>query len=829
MVTARFEGVSFTRAGGATAIRTNQFRTGTPDGASILAFIGKGASLEPGVLHEYEDPLQALEDTYSGDLFDAIRQAYNSTNDPALPGAPTRVFLWQTNQATRAELTVQATTDPLPGEHTFTVAAPWSITPGGQFIYETDASGGPQTINFRATAAIVLASGAPTLPMANEFLRIATNGGSFQDIAFATEATLADVLNTINSSLHGAFARDNGGAVEIVSTLLGSSSSIQIGTHPTADAKTKLSLSAGTTPSAGPNDVANSQAVTAAEAKALIEAGGGVELDTTVSPPVLRSTTTGASSQLIISPSVPLSVNDSFGATAGTYNGATSGSPVNVIKFLARGWGVDWNGITITATDPSPTSAKRVLTITRIVDGQTKTQVSPELGEERRFSIEHIGAGTTVTMTLSATQIVLTSNVGAESLTLNFADYPTLDLLLAQIEASPYYDVTNEMALSSEFNPANLDWVSAVDLTSGAVDVYSSVWDVVDWTVTNGAYVTAEREATGATQFSAFTTAKALTGGTTGNEATSNYTDALNALAQRNVDTIVPLVSENRTTGGDSVSFQSVAVAVAAHCQDMTRVATNQNERRCWIGAKGNRAALEALATVLRPYGEAVTVVVDRHKFATGRAGRADTYRPEWQTAVAGAAMRASAAELGEPLVWKTIISGGVTQGYSASTPGEIEALIKLGFTISFYDQESGTYRFDKVLTMNGTSNNALLQESVYSGLLVLAKGWRRAMMEEFLGCKGTVSRVGTMQTTSEKFFDQYGPRESGGQDFLVAGEDEQGNERLPYDDLTFKMGVSPYPSDALVMTVRLNVAGGINHIFQTATAVPAQVQLSGV
>lgn len=822
-----FEGVSLVRASAVTKINANLATGPALFGSRRLGFIGPAKGGQPHTVKEWTNLSAALEEFYDGDMYDALRAAFNASDDPIVAGLPEKIYTYKTNNSTQSTLTLQRTSAPLAASHTLTNAGPYAMLPGDTFNVASDQVASTGVV-FDAVQASAVGTAPPTLPMANELLRISVNGGADVDIQFGTEGTLAAVINTINSKLTGAYALDSGGNLVIESTLYGSNSVIDVTAHPVSDANAKLNLPTGPQASPGPNDVADISAVTQAELKARVEADttSFVLVDITGSFPVISSPTIGATSTLTIAASTPATLNTTLGATAGAYTGAASGAGVDIVRLDSKNYGTHTNGITITAIDPAPTSRKRTVTITHNIDGRQVSSVSPELGGLRRFSIDHIGAGvTTATMSINSTQLVLTTDVPAQNLTLELADYDSLDALLSRVKVSPYYAVTNEYPLNNLMDSEDLDWVTNVDLNTGTpVDVYADVYDVVTW-INKSDLIQATRLTTGTEIFDSFTTAKALLGAADGAETNADYTNGLNALANYHLNTIVPIISEDNTTGSNNVVFSAVAVACAAHCKEKSDISPTQDERRCWIGAKGTKTEQLALRDLLLPYDRYVTQCADRQKLPKGRRGTL-TFLPEWSTAVLGSAIRAG-LEIGEPVVNKILKSYGIERDWNPATPGEMDELILNGLTLTYKDTDDGLHKFDRVLTLYPEDNNALREESVFSGLLVFAYEWRKGIERMFKGRKGTLTNAAGIKAESESIFARFGPREQGGVDFLIVSTDENGEQVMPYRNLIVEIGQAPYKSDVCVMQVEVTVVDGINFILQTMAASPGALSVT--
>ncbi len=248
---------------------------------SILAALGvteRGPDT-PTLLLSFNDYLDIYGgDTANSDLTPAIRaffdeggrQAYvqrvlhyTDINNPA------------TQQGAKGTVTLQsAAASPTSGFVTGTEAGPWDLDPGDDLDITTDL-GGPTTATFNADAATVTGSNTQPFALANnDTLIVEIDNGSPQTITFLTSefsdianATAVEVAAVINAKISGAFADVTANAVRITSDLQGTDSDVTV--TGGVNAPTVLGLVAAT--DAGGGNVADISAVTATEAKTIIE------------------------------------------------------------------------------------------------------------------------------------------------------------------------------------------------------------------------------------------------------------------------------------------------------------------------------------------------------------------------------------------------------------------------------------------------------------------------------------------------------------------------------------------------------------------------------
>lgn len=222
-----------------------------------------------------------------------------------------------------AERSDSTATGATSGAVTGTNNATFNLEPGQTLLIDVDA-GGAATATFDAAAATVTGSGATYAAMTGLTMVFeANNDGDTQTVTFTAAAVdAATAIAEINAQARGLSAEEATGEVKLTSDVRGTSSEIDIqsGTGLTA-----LGLSVAV--SSGTGDVANINAVTHAEAKAVIEADVAGLTYTPISgsgtPAVLTSDTTGASSSIQVTGGT---AQTAFGFDGVLHSGTAAGS-----------------------------------------------------------------------------------------------------------------------------------------------------------------------------------------------------------------------------------------------------------------------------------------------------------------------------------------------------------------------------------------------------------------------------------------------------------------------------------------------------------------------
>jgi hypothetical protein len=233
------------------------------------------------------------------------------------------------------------------GQATGSGAFPARITPGGTLVVAID-GGGDLTATFHATRASKTGAGATYAAVtAGHKLVLLVNGVS-RSVAFGgTENSQALFLDAINAAIPGISAVNAGGQVELQTDRFGSSAAITVDASSDADVLTSLGLTAGAGTNAGPNDVADTEAVSAAEFTSVVQGAitGSTAGATGGGAPFIRSNTTGDASSVKVQGSSTLA--SAFGFDTSLHSGAGTGG-VNTVALAASSdgaWGDDLDAV----------------------------------------------------------------------------------------------------------------------------------------------------------------------------------------------------------------------------------------------------------------------------------------------------------------------------------------------------------------------------------------------------------------------------------------------------------------------------------------------------
>lgn len=240
---------------------------------------------------------------------------HTDITDPATKTSVAASVMLQGTQATAAA-----------GAVTSAQQETFNLEPGQTLdIHCDEDGGGPDTVTFNAVEAIAAGSGATYAALTGLTLILELNNdGNIQTVTFTAGATdAATTAAEINAQLLGANAQVNAGEIDIHSDLRGTNSEVDI---QGGTALAAIGHSIGVTTEAT-SDVADIDAVTYAEAKALIEAGvtnpvtGVTVTQETTGEITITSNTTGVSSSVMVEAS---STATGFGFDNTLHSGSAS-------------------------------------------------------------------------------------------------------------------------------------------------------------------------------------------------------------------------------------------------------------------------------------------------------------------------------------------------------------------------------------------------------------------------------------------------------------------------------------------------------------------------
>ena len=244
-----------------------------------------------------------------------------------------------------------------PGLVLGTLTEPFNLEPGDDLDIAVD--GNPaDTATFDAAAATRTSGNTETFDLSDGLtLTVSIDGGSVQTVIFntaefadITNATALEVATVMNAELAGCNVTVAAGAVVIISDKRGTDSGVNV-TGGTANTGGVNRLNFTTGNIAGTGDVADIDAVTVAEIKAVVEAdvtaGAGVLVTNVGGAVQIQSNTTGGASSIHVE--AGSTADDELGLDNATHNGG-AGAAVNTLQVDGKTDGAYGNDLSIMVT-----------------------------------------------------------------------------------------------------------------------------------------------------------------------------------------------------------------------------------------------------------------------------------------------------------------------------------------------------------------------------------------------------------------------------------------------------------------------------------------------
>lgn len=274
---------------------------------------------------------------------------------------------------------------PSSGRSTGAGAFPFRLTHGDTLVVTID-GGSPATATFNGFARRLSGtSGTYSAVTAAHVLVLVVNGIQ-RTVAFAgTENTAVAFATAINIGIPGVYADVLMGEVRITTDKKGTGASLSVHATTDTDVLASLGITSGqVAASLGSSNVADIEAVTAAEFETIVEAavtGCSAGADSSGFP-YIASSTTGASSSVLVGSSS--TADDDFGFDTSTHSGVAN-LAANTLTFTASSDGTWANSLRIVISDdpgdPTNRFRLRVQTLAGAVlethDGLSMTSTDP--------------------------------------------------------------------------------------------------------------------------------------------------------------------------------------------------------------------------------------------------------------------------------------------------------------------------------------------------------------------------------------------------------------------------------------------------------------------
>jgi hypothetical protein len=697
-----FSGITRYTPGGITRVNAEALNQVLSSDNSIIGLVGEADGGAPGAvagLVTMYDPSRSTDLFRSGPLVDAIKLAFQSSNDPAIPGGASKVYVWKTNNSTSSSVALPSSAEEQTNltvnfgiSNTTEIAITGTTFTTNQYQgywlqYTHGVAGATyvRKITSNTTSSLLISPALPATPITGSTVDVYANSINVisKDWGLHTNSVGVDVAagslpnsTVVTVSFEGAeeVSPDLGGNVMMHLLYKGGTQGAVSGVtvNPTGTTTTNIALS-GTalTPSAhvGKQVLISGEytEITANTANAL-----------TVSPP-FSTIPTGAVSIRTVGPAI-MTISGASGAATGLTTTIT---------------GVTGDNLTLT-----------------FAAGQTVRQLMD----------------------------IITQNTNYEAVAGQGINPDTTYVADLDFGATAVFKIIASTNIS----------------TTGAT---RNTMAVVDYLNNFSQYVNATRSTSspkgGSLPPSVTAEAVRLVGGTRGTSTNTDFQNGLNELLTLRCNSVVPLIDQDLTHEGygSLATVASVAAQLAGHVAFARGAGQDTaGERGGFIGFRGNKAAVIKQANSINDMDVAL---VAQNPTAVNGLGSLQEYGPR-MFAVMAASMRAGVQEVAEPLTHKAIRVAGITQdpSWNPTDISDANEMIINGILFAESIDGVGTHWVRDLTTWVKDDNLAYSEGSVRDAVRYVAQGLRTTLIARFTGKKATPATIGNVKDAAATYLE---------------------------------------------------------------------------
>lgn len=286
-----------------------------------------------------------------------------------------------------------------------------------------------------------------------------------------------------------------------------------------------------------------------------------------------------------------------------------------------------------------------------------------------------------------------TIDLDGKAINLPIATFPTLDLVVNQINRTPGFTASALADAPSEFGIERLDHETAAIKGVAAVSFMADLDAIITW-VNGASELVAATRATGATGVPSLFGAVYLAGGGEGTATAADWQAAFDAL--KSIRNIV-WVAESTSAAVHAIG--------ASHNRYMEGVGGDERSGFAPVAITRTKAQV---ITDIRAINDRNMAVVAQGVDRYNEAGVKTQYGPEILAAMAGAMM--AGGRVGEPLTGKILNAIALRQHSSWDADADAEDMIAAGLLFGRVDDEVGLI-WERGVTSWRTSNNRIFTE----------------------------------------------------------------------------------------------------------------------
>lgn len=428
----------------------------------------------------------------------------------------------------------------------------------------------------------------------------------------------------------------------------------------------------------------------------------------------------------------------------------------------------------------------------RITVQQGQAYYTQDNVARRAFSVVYTGAQATATVTVNATQVVLSAPAGTPVATLELSAYPTIQDVVDRINAISGFAAEALDRSGSKTSLNGLDFVTAQSVKTTAYTVRADLQAVVDWINSTGEGFLDASRASGAGTKPAVTNGFVfLTGGSDGTVTNTDWSDAFQALQSVDVQWVAPISSDG-----------AIHAMTDAHVAYMSNV--GRKERRAIVGTASGTSDTDAIAAAKALNSDRTSLVHLGH-YNYDATGALVLY-PPYITAALLAGMF-SGVNPGTPLTNKAIKVRGLER--DLRNPTDTDVLIN-GGVLCLENTETGYKVVKSISTWLVNDNYNRVEQSTGVAVDFVARNIRNAL-DVLRGTKGNPLALARAKSITESALRELARQEPQGPGVLAGDE-----KNPPYKNIKASL-----EGDVLRVEFECSPVIPVNYVLATIYAVP--------
>jgi hypothetical protein len=336
---------------------------------------------------------------------------------------------------------------------------------------------------------------------------------------------------------------------------------------------------------------------------------------------------------------------------------------ITVLKLKSWDWGIHTNQLKIMISLDEESAGTYEVTLVH----RSEVETIKNIGEES-FTLQYTGTGSSVTLSINATTLSLSSDISNESFEVSLADFLTVEELVGRLNDSGYLVAALPSGKNGKTLSTELDTVTALSLSDVPVMITShfyALFHALEQSRWIGAGNVEKPSVLSPHIMPVLDEYQYFSGGNAGNYGTQEWNDTLSKLEAEDIQIIA--------TPSTDIAVHTL---ISNHCTAMSNV-VNRKERTAFLGGDVGESIEEALGRARGLNSSLVSYCFPSFKASSPLGDGVKTY-PASYFGCKCLGMEA-AMSVNMPLTWKSV---DVVDWNIRLTTGKIEKLIRGGVLV---------------------------------------------------------------------------------------------------------------------------------------------------